>query len=285
MNKKIKLLVLGFAGLGGAIGIGKLNPYFESFSNFYEANNMRNDLAKRAISALHLEQSMESFVAEPYNDYYDVEKHFNELTNEQQKDVLNLMRGLHGEAKGESIEGIVGVAYSVLNRKNSRNFGIWEHNKGDKVPTFIRYRTISEILHQKTGSVCQYSYYCDGISDDVPFNEKYKAIKKISIYTVLGKLDSLSNVPMVNITTEKKNNKVVQKIDTYIIPINRFETMKARKSMLYLSNERLAEIKYKPDEFFYNLVYGRKKSQCMTAEIGNHTFITAKENSQLASLL
>jgi len=274
-------IILGVVGLSGAFALGKFKPYIDDFKLFIDANELRYELAEKAISSYILEQSMLEYVPEPLNEYYDVNKHYKSLSKAQQKDVDVLMSALHYEAVGEEIEGIIAVAYTILNRKNSDKFGIYK--KVNKVNVFVRRRTFAEIAaHKMTTSkgkvVCQYSYFCDGNSDVVPFTPKYKAIKKIAIYTVLGKLDNLTNVPMYE--TEVINGKTY--LNNYAMPINRYKTLKAKNSLNYATVD---VIRSKKDKYFYDLVYGKYKNQTIVNVIGNHAFITAKPSTKLASLL
>jgi hypothetical protein len=259
-------LLFGIIGSGISFGLGYFDQYINEASLFIKANKLRNSLAEQAISSYRLEESMQHFVAEPFNKYYDVDKHYKELTRQQQSDVNIIMSALHHEAIGEDIEGIVAVAYSIYNRKNSDNFP----------DTF--YGVITQKMNVKGKIHCQYSFHCDSKSDSVPFTSKYNALKKIAIYTVLGKLDSLADVPMAE--TKVINGKTY--INNYALPINRHRTIKARNSLNYAT---LNVIRSKKDKYFYDLVYGKYKNQTIVNVIGNHAFITAKPNTQLASLL
>lgn len=260
-------IILSVVGLSGAFALGKFKPYIDDFKLFIDANEYRYELAEKALSAYILERSMLEYVPEPLNEYYDVNKHYKSLSKIQQKDVDVLMSALYYEAGGEEIEGIIAVAYTILNRKNSDNFP----------------NTIIGVVTQKMKMddgrvVCQYSFFCDGKSDAVPFNENYKAIKKIAIYTVLGKLNNLTNVPMYE--KEVINGKTY--LNNYAMPINRYKSLKAKNSLNYATVD---VIRSKKDKYFYDLVYGKYKNQTIVNVIGNHAFITAKPNTQLASLL
>lgn len=252
-------------GMAGTFSVGKFDTYINEASLFIKANKLRNSLAEQTISSYKLENAMQHFVAEPYDKYYDVDKHYKELTKQQQAEVNIIMSALFYEANGEDVEGIVAVAYTILNRKNS-----------DKFPNTFN----GVITHKgkvKGKIVCQYSYYCEG-KRGVPFTPKYKAIKKIAIYTVLSKLDSLGDVPMSE--TKVINGKTY--INNYTIPINRHRTIKARNSLNYATVD---VIEKKKSDYFNDLVYGKYKNQTIVNVIGNHAFITAKPNTQLASLL
>ena len=143
----IKPLTLGIVGVSIAFGLGYFDPYLNEASMIIRAYRNMNNVQEASLSSLNVENSMQHFIAEPYDKYYDVDKHYNTLTKQQQSDVNIIMSALYYEANGEDIEGIVAVAYSILNRKNS-----------DKFPNTY-YGVITHKMYVKGKIVCQYSYY------------------------------------------------------------------------------------------------------------------------------
>lgn len=66
-----------------------------------------------------------------------------------------LAKVIYFEARGEPIFGQIAVAQVTINRRDSNLFP----------------RTICKVISQTT-PVCQYSWYCDGKSDDLPSNKE-----------------------------------------------------------------------------------------------------------------
>jgi spore germination cell wall hydrolase CwlJ-like protein len=62
-----------------------------------------------------------------------------------------LRRAIYFEARGESIKGQVAVAEVVLNRVDSRRFA----------------GSVCAVVNQRGGGGCQFSFICDGISDQM----------------------------------------------------------------------------------------------------------------------
>lgn len=70
---------------------------------------------------------------------------FEHLTAKAQKQVLCLANNIYFEARNEPIQGQIGVAFVTLNRVSSELFP----------------DTICEVVKQKKGKVCQFSWYCE----------------------------------------------------------------------------------------------------------------------------
>ena len=75
-------------------------------------------------------------------------------------EVKCLAKNIYFEARNQSIQGMYAVADVTLNRvKDSR----WPS-------------TVCEVVKQRREGVCQFSWYCDGKSDEVKDKESYKKI-------------------------------------------------------------------------------------------------------------
>lgn len=106
----------------------------------------------------------------------DVPMHveYYQLSKEAKKQANCLAENIYFEAGLEPNEGKLAVAMVTLNRVASGNF-----------PS-----TICEVVHQKTGNVCQFSWYCDksflarrskAIQSDL-----YKDIRKIAVFAMMN---------------------------------------------------------------------------------------------------
>ena len=70
---------------------------------------------------------------------------FNSLDKETQKQITCLADNIYFEAAHEPLEGKKAVAFVTFNRIQSGNYA----------------NDICGVVHQKTGSVCQFSWYCE----------------------------------------------------------------------------------------------------------------------------
>jgi N-acetylmuramoyl-L-alanine amidase len=74
-----------------------------------------------------------------------IQPKFSQLTPETQKQVSCLASNIYFEARSESRDGQIAVAFVTLNRVNSADFP----------------NTICDVVKQKTRTVCQFSWYCE----------------------------------------------------------------------------------------------------------------------------
>jgi spore germination cell wall hydrolase CwlJ-like protein len=83
-----------------------------------------------------------------------------------------LARTIYWESKGESDRGMAMVAQVTLNRVNS-----------DK-----KYfpNTVCQVIKQRVGKRCMYSFYCDGKSDRPKELTQYKKAERIAINALKG---------------------------------------------------------------------------------------------------
>ena len=70
---------------------------------------------------------------------------FSQLSKDVQKQVNCLAENIYFEAANEPIEGKKAVAFVTINRLQSGNYA----------------NTICDVVFQKTGGTCQFSWYCD----------------------------------------------------------------------------------------------------------------------------
>jgi spore germination cell wall hydrolase CwlJ-like protein len=76
-----------------------------------------------------------------------------------------LARSIYWEARGEETAGIEGIAHVVMNRLGHEGFP----------------DTICEVVRQgREEGACQFSWWCDGRSDDAQEDEAYSAAKEIA---------------------------------------------------------------------------------------------------------
>ena len=77
-----------------------------------------------------------------------------------------LTEALYFEARGESLEGQIAVAEVVLNRRDSGRYP----------------DTVCGVVRQGTGEkwMCQFSYYCDGLSDEVSDQRSWDRMGRIA---------------------------------------------------------------------------------------------------------
>ena len=118
-----------------------------------------------SVSAVSSERSIERVEFRP---------HFNHFTLDKRKQIQCLAKNIYFEARGEPVEGQVAVAFVTLNRVESQEFP----------------NTICEVVEQRRGRICQFSWLCEErpshiyrnnlltISDDPLYNE----IRDLAVY-------------------------------------------------------------------------------------------------------
>ncbi len=77
-----------------------------------------------------------------------------------------LAEALYFEARGETVEGMVGVAEVILNRVDSPRYP----------------DTVCGVVHQGTGRkyACQFTYTCDGLPETISEPRAYKRVGKVA---------------------------------------------------------------------------------------------------------
>ena len=93
---------------------------------------------------------------------------YNALTVEAQKQVTCLAENIYFEAAHEPLEGKTAVAFVTLNRVQS---GYADN--------------ICDVVKQKTGKTCQFSWYCD-----ITFTSRTLTIKQTSLYNEILQLST-----------------------------------------------------------------------------------------------
>ena len=101
-----------------------------------------------AIAATTLLISQD-YIINKYNEYVSVyirkDISYSDFTPKVKKQLDCLAENVYYEARGESEEGKIAVAVVTLNRTKDKNF-----------PS-----TICEVVHQKSSTVCQFSWVCE----------------------------------------------------------------------------------------------------------------------------
>ncbi len=97
-----------------------------------------------------------------------------------ERDVACLSKNIYFEARGEDTEGQIAVAHVTLNRVEHKKFP----------------NTICEVVHQAkvwdghpVRYQCQFSWYCDGKSDEIHDWRSYHAITEVARMVLLGYIE------------------------------------------------------------------------------------------------
>jgi hypothetical protein len=90
--------------------------------------------------------------------------------------------GILAEARGETLVGQVAVAEVILNRRDS-----------GKYPA-----TVCGVVEQGTGEkyMCQFSYYCDGLSDEIGDRDAWAQVGRVARVMMDGAPRDLTNGAM-----------------------------------------------------------------------------------------
>lgn len=96
---------------------------------------------------------------------------YNSLSKEAQKQVTCLAENIYFEAGKEPTEGKIAVAFVTINRVQSGNYA----------------ESICDVVYQKSGKTCQFSWYCEKTITD-----KRLTIRDTSLYNEI--LDLATNV-------------------------------------------------------------------------------------------
>lgn len=95
---------------------------------------------------------------------------FDELTKPTKKQIECLAENIYHESLSEPEIGKVAVAFVTLNRVSSPEYP----------------RTICEVVRQKTGEVCQFSWICQGKSLTGKHKEMYNEIRELATFVYLN---------------------------------------------------------------------------------------------------
>jgi spore germination cell wall hydrolase CwlJ-like protein len=109
-----------------------------------------------------------SFISIDTHNILPIKSTFNNLTVEVQKQVTCLAENIYFEAGHEPLDGKKAVAFVTLNRVQS--------GYAD---------SICEVVQQKTGHTCQFSWYCDST-----FTSRRLTIKQTSLYNDILQLST-----------------------------------------------------------------------------------------------
>lgn len=90
-----------------------------------------------------------------------------------------LSQAIYHEARGESLEGQIAVAEVILNRKDSGQYP----------------KTVCGVVEQGTGEkyMCQFSYFCDGLSDEIRDQDAWDRAGRIARVLLDGAPRDLTN--------------------------------------------------------------------------------------------
>jgi spore germination cell wall hydrolase CwlJ-like protein len=89
---------------------------------------------------------------------------FYSLFANAESDVECLAKNIYFEARGEPLIGKLSVGFVTLNRVKSKQFP----------------NTICEVVKQRRKNTCQFSWFCDGLSDKPKDLQLYKSIVDIA---------------------------------------------------------------------------------------------------------
>lgn len=92
---------------------------------------------------------------------------YHSLTKDTQKQVTCLAENIYFEAAHEPLEGKMAVAFVTINRVLTGNYA----------------ESICEVVYQKTGGTCQFSWYCDK-----KFTDRRLTIKDTQLYNDIREL-------------------------------------------------------------------------------------------------
>ncbi len=123
--------------------------------------------ADRAVAAVTLGSDMlPSPAARGLTTDMDLEAMIAEASAEGDEEWRCLTEALYHEARGEPLEGQIAVAEVILNRRDSGRYP----------------ETVCGVVRQGTGEkwMCQFSYFCDGLSDEPRDHEAWEAMGRIA---------------------------------------------------------------------------------------------------------
>jgi hypothetical protein len=268
MNKFFSLLVGGFIGVGVLLPMGYLDTTIKNTQKYLWTLKNLESVTEQSLDSLRIDYIMRDATYDIVKDYNVIED-YNTLSDKQKYEINNfILPALCYEADGEPFEGVVGVAYTIVNRKNSDKFGRGLNN------------SFSDIITQKTKGKYEYSFYLDVINGrkprTIPITENYYALLKIAIYMVRGKLDKLSSVPIPYVSYHR--GKAITLFKHRTLGLRQIATVK--ESFFYATHEAFVK-----NDWFSQYSVGNKRNQANPVKRGNHSFLVAKKNSPLAGLL
>lgn len=96
---------------------------------------------------------------------------YSDLVPSVRKQIDCLSQNIYHEARGESYEGQMAVAFTTLNRVNDPH---WP-------------KTICEVVQQKTDSTCQFSWWCDRKIKLKPLDSgSYEKCREVAMFVYIG---------------------------------------------------------------------------------------------------
>jgi spore germination cell wall hydrolase CwlJ-like protein len=107
-----------------------------------------------------------------------------ERSNYSSDDYKCLAQNIYFEAKNQSRKGQMAVAYVTLNRVKSNDYP-------NTICGVVKQAKVSQWHLKNTGKVvpirhkCQFSWYCDGLSDTIRDEEAYKSALEVAGYVMM----------------------------------------------------------------------------------------------------
>ena len=101
------------------------------------------------------------------NNKFPIKASYSQLTKDAQKQVTCLAENIYFEAAHEPTQGKMAVAFVTINRVLTGNYA----------------GNICDVVYQKTGNTCQFSWYCDKT-----FTDRRLTIKSTSLYNDIREL-------------------------------------------------------------------------------------------------
>lgn len=275
MNKLAILSIAFFTITGFAVPMGYLDtPIKQTQKYLWTLKNIEN-VTEQSLDSLRIDYIMKDATYDVVKEYNVIED-FDSLTDNQKYEINNfILPALFYEADGEPMEGIVGVAHTINNRKNSDKFA-----KRNKKGLIIAMPTFTSVITRMQNGKYEYNFYQDIVNGrnprTIPIAKNYYAMLKIAIYMVKGKLDKLSSVPELYVSTHRGQTVRLFKHKTLDMRL----IAKVKDSFFYATHKAVVQ-----NDWFRDYSVGIKRNQCEKIRIGNHTFLVAKPNSQLAGLI
>lgn len=146
------------------------------------------------------------------------------------KDIVCLATNIYHEARGESTVGKIAVGLVVLNRVENRE---WPDSicevvyEGPKRESWETKQNLSlsdnDRIYYPVKNKCQFSWYCDGLSDDINYNTHEWAVslqvseKLLSTDKFKGLLEGATHYHTINvIPTWRLKMTLITRIDNHL---------------------------------------------------------------------
>ena len=102
----------------------------------------------------------------------------------EQQQIICLADNIYFEARNQSVAGMIAVGHVTMNRVNDNRFPNDICSVVKEGPVYTNWKgTVLPVKHR-----CQFSWYCDGKSDEIANMETYKKVLDISIEIYYNKI-------------------------------------------------------------------------------------------------